>query len=255
MLNRRLAHALKASICISFLAVTPPFLSESAFCQNPTAKAHDPSPEELKILRAAAVSPEFNLSDGPNLRVCLMHSEERQCNTGSFGERAFSPEAGSQEPSDWVRPAACAADVVALGRVVGETSALSANEATVITLYNFRIQTLYKAKDKTLIGKTVSVLRRAGTLSVPEGVIRQEDPAVPPLAIDTDYILLLRALAGTGGFVSATDDLDFKALLSPGTEGQAVSLKGSGRADVRFDSLSKFQRLLEKALAGCSAQR
>jgi hypothetical protein len=255
MLKRKLAHALEASVCMCVFAGTLPFLSESAFCQNPTAKAHDPSPEELKILRAAAVSPEFNLSDGPSLRVCLMHSEERQCNTGSFVERAASPEAGSQEPSDWIRPAACATEVVALGRVVGETSALSANEATVITLYNFRIQTLYKAKDKTLISKTVSVLRRAGTLSVPEGVIRQEEPAVPPLAIGTDYILLLRALAGTGGFVSATDDLDFEAVLSPGTEGRAALLKGSWRTDITFDSLSKFQRLLEKALAGCSAQR
>jgi hypothetical protein len=122
MLKRKLGHALKASICTCVFAVTLPFLSESAYCQNPTAKAHDPSPEELKILRAAAVSQEFNLSDGPNLRVCLMHSEDRECNTGSFGERAASPEAGSQEPSDWIRPAACAADVVALGRVVGQTS-------------------------------------------------------------------------------------------------------------------------------------
>jgi hypothetical protein len=255
MQQKALARALKASISISFLAVTPLFLSEPAFSQNPTDKAHDPSPEELKLLRAAAVSPEFNLSDGPSLRVCLMHSEERQCITGSFGERAFSPEAGSQEPSDWIRPAACAAEVVALGRVVGQTAALSANEATVITLYNFRIQTLYKAKDKTLISKPVSVLRRAGTLSVPEGVIRQEDPEVLPLAIGTDYILLLRQLAGTPGYVSATDDLDFEAVLSSGTEGRAASLKGSWRADIKLDSLSKFQRLFEKALAGCGAQQ
>jgi hypothetical protein len=219
-----LANTRKTSASVFFLAVITLFLSESAFCQ--AANIHSPSQEELKILRAAAVSPEFNSSDGPNLRVCLMGSQDRKCNTGSIADRAFSPVAHPHEPSDLVRPAACAADVVALGRIVGETSALSANEAAVITLYNFRIQILYKAKDQTLIGKNVSVLRRAGTLSVPEGVIRQEDPAVPPLAIGTDYILLLRALAGTGGYVSATDDLDFEAVLSSGTEGRAASLKG-----------------------------
>lgn len=184
-----------------------------------------------------------------------MHSEERECTTGSFGERAASPEAGSEEPSDWIRPAACAADVVALGRVVGQTSALSANEATVITLYNFKIQALYKAKDKSLIGNTVSVLRRAGTLSVPEGVIRQEDPEVPPLAIGTNYILLLRQLAGTGGYVSASDDLDFETFFSSGTEGRATSLKGSWRSDIVFDSLTKFQGSLEKAMAACGAKQ
>jgi hypothetical protein len=182
-----------------------------------------------------------------------MHSEERVCVTGSFGERAASPEAGSQEPSDWIRPAACAAGVVALGRVVGQTSALSANEATVITLYNFNIQALYKAKDKALVGKTVSVLRPAGTFREPEGVIRQEDPAVPPLAIGTNYILLLRQLAGTGGYVSATDDLDFETVLSSGTEGRAVSLKGSWRRDIAFDSLTKFRGSLETAMAACGA--
>ena len=66
-----------------------------------------------------------------------------------------------------------------------------------------------------------------------------------------DYILLLRGIAGTGGYVGATEDLDFKALVSPGTEWRAVSLKGSWRNDITFDSLSKFQGSLEKALAGC----
>ncbi len=222
MLRKVLSPVLGVSLGISLFAATL-FLNQTpAFCQKPPAQAHDPSADELKILRAAAVSPEFNLSDGPNLRVCLMDSEDRECNMGSSVERAGSPESGSQEPSDWVRPAACAADLVALGRVAGETSALSANEATVITLYNFRIQTWYKARDQTLVGKTVSVLRRAGTLRVPEGVIRQEDPAVPPLPIGTDCILLLRKLAGTEGYVSATDDLDFKAVLSPGTEGERL---------------------------------
>ena len=150
---------------------------------------------------------------------------------------------------------ACASDVVALGRVVGQTSALSANEATVITLYNFRIQKLYSSKDKTLTGKPISVLRRGGTLRVPEGVIRQEDLSAPPLTIGTDYILLLRELAGTGSYVSTTEDLDFKAVLFLGTAGRVVSLKGSGRSDITFDSLSKFQSSLEKALADCSARQ
>ena len=233
----------------------PLFVAGPLLLQSPAIgqASRDPSSEDRKILRAAAVSPEFNSGDGPNLRVCLMHSKERQCITGSFGERAASPEAGSQEPSDWIRPAACAADLVALGSVVGQTSALSANEATVITLYNFKIQALYKAKDKTLLGNTVSVLRSAGTLSVPEGFIRQEDPAIPLLAIGTSYILLLRQLAGTGGYVSASDDLDFETVFSSGTEGRAVSLKGSWRRDIVFDSLSKFQRSLEKAMAVCGA--
>jgi hypothetical protein len=239
----------KASICFALLGATP------SFCQVPAVKAHSPSLEELTILRAAAVSPEFNSGDGPNLRVCLMQSKERACTTGSFGERAASPEAGSEEPSDWIRPAACAADVVALGRVVGQTSALSANEATVITLYNFKILALYKAKDKAQIGNTVSVLRRAGTFRDSKGVIRQEDPAVPPFSIGTNYILLLRQFAGTGGYVSATDDLDFETVLSSGTEGRAASLKGSWRSDIAFDSLSKFQHSLEKALAACGAKQ
>jgi len=256
---------LKRTLAYALFAVTPLFLSVPAFCQDPLSagssavKAHDPSAEEAKILRAAAVSPEFNSSDGPNLRVCLMNSEERQCNTGSFGaDRAFSAEAGSSEPSDWIRPAACAADVVALGKVVGQTSALSADEATLITLNNFRIQALYKSKGKTTIGETISALRHGGTLKVPEGVIRQEDLSIPLLAIGTDYILLLRELAGTGGYVSTTDDLDFKALLpsrtegQAGIEGQAMSLKASGRQDITFDSLSIFQSTLERALAGCA---
>jgi hypothetical protein len=254
MSRKKLAGILRASVGFSLFVAGPLLFQSPAIGQAATA-AHSPSPEELKILHAAAVSREFNSGDGPNLRVCLMHSEERECDTGSFGERAASPEAGSEEPSDWIRPDACAADVVALGRVAGQTSALSANEATVITLYNFKIQALYKATDKTRIGNTVSVLRRAGTLRVPEGVIRQEDPEVPPLSIGTNYILLLRQLAETGGYVSATDDLDFKAFLPAGTEGRAVSLKGSWRREIAFDSLSKFQRSLEKAMAACGAKQ
>ena len=255
MLTKTLTHTQKTSVSVFFLAVITLFLSESAFCQNKAANVHSPSQEELKILRAAAVSPEFNSSDGPNLRVGLMRSDEREYNVASVGDRALSPEASSHEPSDWVRPAACAADAVALGRVVGQTSFLSANEATIITLYNFRVQTLYKAKDKALAGKTISVLRRGGTLNSPEGIIRQEDLSVPPLVIGTDYILLLRELTGAGGYVSAAEDLDFKALLSPGTEGKAESLQGSGRSDVRFESLTKFQGALEKALATCGAKQ
>jgi hypothetical protein len=239
----------KASICVALLCAIP------SFCQVPAVKAHSPSSEELKILSAAAVSPEFNSGDGPSLRVCLMHSEERECNTGSIGDRALSPEVRAHEPSDLIRPDACAADVVALGRVIGQTSSLSANEATLITLYNFRVQTLYKAKDKTLTGKVISVLRRGGALNSPEGIIRQEDLSVPLLAIGTDYILLLRELSGSGGYVSTTEDLDFKAILSPGTDGKAVSLKGSGRNDIGFDSLTKFQDSLERALAGCGVQQ
>jgi hypothetical protein len=235
----------KASICLALLGAIP------SFCQVPAVKTHSPSSEELKILRAAAVSPEFNSGDGPNLRVCLMHSADRQCNTGSVGDRAFSPEARAHETSGLVLPAACAADLVALGRIIGQTSSLSANEATVITLYNFRIHTLYKSKDKTLAGKTISVLRRGGALNSPEGIIRQEDLSVPLLATRTDYILLLRELAGSGGYVSATEDLDFKAVVSPGTDGRAESLKGSGRNDITFDSLTKFQSSLENALAAC----
>jgi hypothetical protein len=184
-----------------------------------------------------------------------MHSEERECNTGMVGDRASSPEASAHGPSDLIRPAACAADLVALGRVIGLTSSLSANEATLITLYNFRIQTLYKAKDQTLAGKTISVLRRGGALNSPEGIIRQEDLGVPLLTAGTDYILLLRDLAKSGGYVSATEDLDFKAVISPGTDGRAESLKASGRTDITFDSLTKFQGSLEKALVGCGVQQ
>jgi len=255
MLTKTLTHTQKTSVSVFFLAVITLFLSESAFCQNKAANVHSPSQEELKILRAAAVSPEFNSSDGLNLRVCLMRSPDRECNTGSFGDnRAFSLVAHPQEPSDLVRPAGCASDVVALGKVISQTSALSANEATVITLYNFRIQALYKSKDKTLDGKTISVLRRSGMVIAPEGVIRQEDPSVPPLAIGADYILLLRELAGSGGYVSTTEDLDFKALLSPGSGGRATSLKVSGRKEITFDSLSKFQSALEKALSECGTR-
>jgi len=238
-------RTLKACICLALLGAIP------SFCQVPAVKAHSPSSEELKILRAAAVSPEFNSGDGLNLRVCLMHSEDRECNTGSVGDRAFSLEASAHGPSDLLRPAACAADLVALGRVAGQTSSLSANEATLITLYNFRVQTLYKAKDETLAGNTISVLRRGGALNSPEGIIRQEDLGVPLLTAGTDYILLLRELAGSGGYVSATDDLDFKAVVSPGTDGRVESLKASGRNDIQFDSLTKFQGSLEKALGAC----
>jgi hypothetical protein len=240
-----MAQVLKASVCLALLGPT------ALFSQAPAAKAHAPSAEERKILAAAGVSPEFNSSDGPSLLVCLMQS--KVCTAGSFGEQVASPVAGSREPSDWIRPAACAADLVALGRVVGQTSALSANEATVITLYNFKIQALYKAKDKHLIGGTVSVLRRAGTLSVAKGVIRQEDPAVPPLAIGTNYILLLRQLAGTRGYVSATGDLDFETVFTSETEARLGSLKGSWRRHIAFDSLSKFEASLEKALGACGA--
>ena len=55
--------------------------------------------------------------------------------------------------------------------------------------------------------------------------------------------------------MSTTDDSDFKALLSSRTdeiEGQAVSLKASGRTDIKFDSLSEFRSTLEKALAVCA---
>jgi hypothetical protein len=116
--------------------IVPTALCQDLLSVGSTAvRANAPSAGELKVLRAAA----------------------RECNTGSVGDRTFSPEAGSRDLSDWIRPAACAAGVVALGKVVSQTSALSADQVN-----NFRIQALYKSKGKTAIGETLRVLRHAG---------------------------------------------------------------------------------------------
>jgi hypothetical protein len=142
---------------------------------------------------------------------------------------------------------------VAFGRVVGQTSGLSANDATVITLYNFLVQRLYKGKDPLPLGKTISVLRRGGTVRISQGVIHAVDASLPSFTVGTDYILFLRGLRGGGGYVSAQEELDFKAV-SAGIDTRLDFLPGSGRTQLNFDSLSEFRHSLENSLTGCGAQ-
>jgi hypothetical protein len=244
--KRTLGPASKASICAAFMVAMP------SFCQNITTKAHEPSPEELKILSKAAVSPDFNSSNGPSLRQCLINSGIGQCNAGSVTDYALSTHP-PHSPGDFIRPDACASDLVVNGKVVGRTSALSANEATVITLYIFQIQLLYKAKDNTLAGKTIGVLRTGGTVVVPEGVIRQDGQSTPPFTIGANYILLLRELPGIGGYVSTQKGPWDRAISLPdGEEGRVTSLKGT-RERLPFDTVSEFRDALGKALAKCGA--
>jgi|GEM_PF-2581950 hypothetical protein len=229
------------------LLVARPLMS-----QPQDVKPHEARPEEAKVLSLAASSPEFNFAQGPSLRGELLRSEDHSTAVHSaIGLQVGTPDPDLRPPYERIRPSACAAELIAIGRVVGLTSSLNRNETRVLTLYNFHITAVYKGGEHLLTGTTISVVQLGGDLAIPEGTIRDEDESSPPLRTGEPYVLLLRAINNATGYETVATAPSFHLTPTSLTDGRLKPLLASQE---KFESLAQFRDALANSLSTCGGR-
>jgi hypothetical protein len=239
---RVLVPVLAARGAISLLLI----VGNQCFCQD-GPDSQDVQSKQRAILDSAGRLPLFN-RPGRSLRQELFSSGHSDLGTVSTGYIVGSPKASPFQKEEELRQASCAADLIAIGTVIGRTSALSASETEVVTLYSFKVKELYKGASE-LVNKTIYVARAGGSVTTSQGTITQSDVHFPQFAIGTSYILFLAKLPGGNGFLSTEPD---KSLIVDPVLLDAKSLPNAWSPS-NFESTSAFRSSLDSALAGCEA--
>ncbi len=227
-----------AAIALLLLAGDP------CLCQD-GPDSQDVQSKQQAILHSAGRLPVFN-RPGRSLRQQLFASGQSELRVMGAGFIAGSVKADPFQEEDELRQASCPADVISFGTVMSRTSALSASETEVVTLYSFEVSEVYKGPPE-ISSKTLYVVRGGGSVTTSQGIITQTDVHVPEFSIGKSYVLFLAKLPGGDGFVSTEPDksLTVEAGL-PGLKSLPGVLSPS-----KFDSPSTFRTSLDSALAGC----
>lgn len=122
--------------------------------------------------------------------------------------------------SEFLNEIACKSSAIVLGRVTGQVGHLAEDETFVFTTYSLTISTVVKDNPVDHLEDTASieVTRPGGRIRLNGQIIDAEDQAYPPLQIDGEYLLFLKYVPTSEGYLVANPKGDFvleKGLLVP----------------------------------------
>lgn len=113
--------------------------------------------------------------------------------------------------SDFLRNLSCKADAVVFGSVQSKTAHLTEDETFVYTEYEFLVRDILKntPSNQIELGKSIQITRPGGLIKLDNQVIRVEDRSYRWLQTGKEYLLFLRYIPSTGGYMTSSVEGDF----------------------------------------------
>jgi hypothetical protein len=131
----------------------------------------------------------------------------------------------------------CQADAIISGTSKSSTSHLSADRSIIYSSYNFEVKRIFKNNFEAPIeiSKALEITRPGGSIKVGEQFIKFQDYSYKQLDLDKDYLLFLKFVPATDGYIAAGPEGDFaldsKSFNSLSTRELPDELAKSGKAE------------------------
>jgi hypothetical protein len=113
--------------------------------------------------------------------------------------------------SEFLRNLSCSADAIVVGSVKSKSAHLTEDETFVYTEYEFSIKEVVKNNTASPIeiNNSIEIARPGGVIKLDNRRITVEDKSYEPLLKNKDYLLFLRFVPSTNGYVVASAEGDF----------------------------------------------
>lgn len=113
--------------------------------------------------------------------------------------------------SDFFKNLTCKADAVVLGLVQSKTAHITLDETFVYTEYDFLVKDVVKNNPFSQIDtkEIIQITRPGGLINLDNQVIRVEDRSYPLLQTGKEYLLFLRYVPSTDGYMISSFEGDF----------------------------------------------
>lgn len=113
--------------------------------------------------------------------------------------------------SEFLKSLSCAADVVVVGVVKSKAAHLTEDETFVYTQYDFSVEDILKNNPAARIevNNSIEFTRPGGLVKLDHQVIRVEDKSYPQLETKKKYLLFLKFIPSTNGYIVSDAQGDF----------------------------------------------
>lgn len=127
------------------------------------------------------------------------------------GSVAHSTSEPTITANQFLEKLSCLADVVVNGTVKNKASHLSDDETFVYTEYDFEVKKIVKNNSKSPIvnNQNISVARPGGFIKIDQQLIKFDDGSYEPLKLNKEYLLFLKFVPTTNGYIVASPQGDF----------------------------------------------
>lgn len=103
----------------------------------------------------------------------------------------------------------CQSDLVVVGSIYEKSVHLIDDETFVFTLYKFRVDDILKGPSSLKKNDAVEFVRPGGLIKLDGQIIRAIDESFPPLRFGKKYLLFLRFLPESGGYLPSAPEADY----------------------------------------------
>jgi hypothetical protein len=154
----------------------------------------------------------FTFTELINKSISMGKTTEEIGILGYEPEVPGDPDAPRITPIQYLRNISCKADAIVLGSVKNKISHMTDDEISVYTEYPLSITVLLKDNPKMpiQINNLIEVTRPGGVIELDGRRIRVEDRTYPFLQVNRSYILFLRFISSTNGYVISSIEGDFE---------------------------------------------
>jgi hypothetical protein len=154
--------------------------------------------------------------------------------------------------SEFLRDLSCKADAIVFGYVKNKSAHLTEDETFVFTEYEFSVQEILKDNSASPIeiNNSIQLTRPGGVIKLDSQIIRVEDRSYAPLQMKNKYLLFLRFLPSTNGYVVSSFKGDF---MLQGNSFKKLSLRALPKElENNNDSQILLNNVANSVKAGCN---
>ncbi len=121
------------------------------------------------------------------------------------------PDAPVITAAQFLRKLSCNADVIIVGSVKSKSAHMTEDETFAYTEYDFLVKDILKNNSDSPIetGSNIEITRPGGVIKLDNRIIRVEDQSYKPLEMKKEYLLFLRFIPSTNGYMVASNEGDF----------------------------------------------
>ncbi len=152
--------------------------------------------------------------------------------------------------SEFLSDLSCKADAIILGSAKRQEAHLTDDETFVYTEYDFSVQRVLKNNlgSPIEVNSTIQITRPGGLIKFDNQIIRAEDLSYEPLQKNKEYLLFLKFVPTTNGYVVSSPESDF---ILDNKSFKKLTKLASPEELTSKDSQSLLNDVSNSVLAGC----